>query len=260
MDFDWFLEALGSNLAGFGIPIESQVHQKIDHMAIFWMIVGLSAFQLRSKIDKKAPPDRSKINKKIGQHLDPIFDASGRPTWLPRSSQNSPKSIKNRSKIDLEIRHILYPLRKITVFLRSYGTNTRRSYLDYGRSLQMEMRKKCVRPMNRTLVRWTVLTWLSRWTAGLIRWLAEPYCRHSLMWWACPKWKQIMRSYRRYSNGRPRSPMCWRDMGCQAGCQATERASWVQKQPVADEPTVLETDNAKLATFSAKLQILFHLA
>ena len=63
------------------------------------MILAISAFQLRSKIDKKASPDRSKINQNFGQHLDPIFDASWKPTWLPRPSQNPPKidqkSMKN---------------------------------------------------------------------------------------------------------------------------------------------------------------------
>ena len=69
---------------------------------MFLMILGPSAFQLRSKIDKKASPDRSKINQNFGQHLDPIFDASWRPTWLPRPSQNPPKidqkSMKNGPK------------------------------------------------------------------------------------------------------------------------------------------------------------------
>ena len=66
------------------------------------MFFGPSAVQLRSKIDKKTSPDRSKIKHKFGQHLDPISDASWRPTWLPRPSQNPPKidqkSMKNRPK------------------------------------------------------------------------------------------------------------------------------------------------------------------
>ena len=66
------------------------------------MFFGPSGFQLRSKIDKKVTPDRSKIEQKFGQHLDPISDASWRPTWLPRPSQNPPKidqkSMKNRPK------------------------------------------------------------------------------------------------------------------------------------------------------------------
>ena len=66
------------------------------------MIFGPSALQLRSKIDKKTFPDRSKMKQKFGQHLDPIFDASWKPTWLPRPSQNPPKidqnSMKNRPK------------------------------------------------------------------------------------------------------------------------------------------------------------------
>ena len=41
---------------------------------MFSMILGLSAFQLRSKIDKKTSQDRSKFKPKIGQHLDPFFD------------------------------------------------------------------------------------------------------------------------------------------------------------------------------------------
>ena len=39
------------------------------------------------------------MKQKCGQHLDPIFDASWRPTWFPRPSQNPPKieqkSMKN---------------------------------------------------------------------------------------------------------------------------------------------------------------------
>ena len=37
------------------------------------MFFGPSAFQLRSKIGKKASPGRSKIKQKNGQHLDPIL-------------------------------------------------------------------------------------------------------------------------------------------------------------------------------------------
>ena len=36
--------------------------------------MGVSAFHLRSKINKKAPPGQSKIKHKIDEHLDPIFD------------------------------------------------------------------------------------------------------------------------------------------------------------------------------------------
>ena len=38
------------------------------------MFFGPSALQLRSKIDKKAFPDRLKFKHKFGQHLDPFFD------------------------------------------------------------------------------------------------------------------------------------------------------------------------------------------
>ena len=72
------------------------------------MFFGPSAFQLRNKIDKKASPDRSKIKQKFGQHLDPISDASWRPTWLPRPPKTLSKSIKNRWKMDLEIKHIFW--------------------------------------------------------------------------------------------------------------------------------------------------------
>ena len=37
------------------------------------MFFGPPAFQLRSKIDKKASPDRSKFKQKICQHLDPFL-------------------------------------------------------------------------------------------------------------------------------------------------------------------------------------------
>ena len=73
------------------------------------MFFGPSAFQLRSKIDKKASPGRSKIKQKIGQHLDPIFDGFWsqlgsilgglwRPSWRQvgtKCHQNpTPKPIK----------------------------------------------------------------------------------------------------------------------------------------------------------------------
>ena len=59
---------------------------------MFLMILAISAFQLRSKIDKKASQDRSKFKHKSGQHLDPFFDGfwdqlgsilggSCRPSW-----------------------------------------------------------------------------------------------------------------------------------------------------------------------------------
>ena len=38
------------------------------------MFLGPSAIQLRSQIDKKASPERSKIKQKIDQHLGTIFD------------------------------------------------------------------------------------------------------------------------------------------------------------------------------------------
>ena len=76
------------------------------------MFFGPSAFQLRSKIHKKASPGRSKIKQKIGQHLDRIFDASWsqlgsilegfwRPSWNQVATkwfQNSiPKTVKKSS-------------------------------------------------------------------------------------------------------------------------------------------------------------------
>ena len=59
---------------------------------MFLMILAISAFQLRKKIDKKASQDRSKFKHKFGQHLDPFFDgfwdqlgsilgAFCRPSW-----------------------------------------------------------------------------------------------------------------------------------------------------------------------------------
>ena len=80
----------------------AEIAKKLKKQFVFSRFFGPSAVQLRSKIDKKTSPDRSKMKQKFGQHLDPIFDASWRPTWLPRPSQNPPKidqkSMKNGPK------------------------------------------------------------------------------------------------------------------------------------------------------------------
>ena len=72
------------------------------------MIFGPSAFQLRGKINKKGSPDRSKIKQKIGQHRDPFFDASWKPTWLPRPSQNLHKINQKSMKMGIKINHIFW--------------------------------------------------------------------------------------------------------------------------------------------------------
>ena len=92
--FDWFFIDFGSLLGGFLVDFQCQVEGQVDKKSIIWPLVGKlaeiakilknlecvamflasSTFQLRSKIDKKASPDRSKIKQKIGQPLHPIFN------------------------------------------------------------------------------------------------------------------------------------------------------------------------------------------
>ena len=94
------------------------------------MFFGVSALQLRSKIDKKTSPDRSKMKQKFGQHLDPFFDwfwdqlgsnlgGFWRPSWShvgTKWHQNViPKSIK-----------------KTTVFWKASGTNFNEFFIDFG--------------------------------------------------------------------------------------------------------------------------------
>ena len=74
------------------MDFECQIEAKLTKKSIIWPLVGKlaevakklknnffsmffgpSAFQLRSKIDKKASPDRSKFKQKFGQHLDPFL-------------------------------------------------------------------------------------------------------------------------------------------------------------------------------------------
>ena len=84
------------------------------------MFFAPSALQLRSKIDKKASPGRSKIKQKIGQHLDPIFDGSwsqlgsilGR-FWQPSWSQVGTKCHQNPTP---------KPIKKMITFWEPSGT------------------------------------------------------------------------------------------------------------------------------------------
>ena len=68
------------------------------------MFLGPSAVQLRTKIDKKASPERPKIKQKIGQHLDPILDGFWnqlgsifggfwRPSWAQNRAEIGQKSV-----------------------------------------------------------------------------------------------------------------------------------------------------------------------
>ena len=58
---------------------------------MFLMILGASAFQLRSKIKKKSVQGRSKIKAQIGPQPDPIFDGS----WTP-FFPNFPSKLEGR--------------------------------------------------------------------------------------------------------------------------------------------------------------------
>ena len=97
------------------------------------MILGPTAFQLRSKIDKKASQDRSKFKHKFGQHLDPFFDgfwdqlgsilgAFCRPNW----SHVGTKWHQNR---------ISKPMKKIITFWKASGTNFNQFLVDFGSNL-----------------------------------------------------------------------------------------------------------------------------
>ena len=84
------------------------------------ILFGPSASQLRIEIDKKASPGQSKIKQKIGQHLDPIFDASwtqlgsilGR-FWRPSWSQVGTKCNQNPTP---------QPIKKIITFWDASGS------------------------------------------------------------------------------------------------------------------------------------------
>ena len=110
-----FLLILGASWVDFWWILGAKLRAKLTKKSIIWPLVGKlaevakmqkkknvcfsilfgpSAFQLRSKIDKKASPGRSKIKQKIGQHLDPIFNGFWRPTWLQDPSKTRPKSRK----------------------------------------------------------------------------------------------------------------------------------------------------------------------
>ncbi len=88
---------------------------------MFLMIWGVSAFQLRSKIDKTASQDRSKFKHKFGQHLDPFFDgfwdqlgsilgAFCRPSWSHVGTKWHQNPISK-------------PMKKIITFWKASGTN-----------------------------------------------------------------------------------------------------------------------------------------
>ena len=68
------------------------------------MLFGPSAFQLRTNIDKKVSPGRSKIKQTSGQHLDPILNRFWsqlglisvrfwRPSWAPNRPEINQKTI-----------------------------------------------------------------------------------------------------------------------------------------------------------------------
>ena len=74
------------------------------------MFFGPSALQLRSKVDKKASPDRVKIKEKSCQHLDANFDRFGsqlgsilggfwRPSWTQVGTKWQQTRPHNQSKI-----------------------------------------------------------------------------------------------------------------------------------------------------------------
>ena len=100
---------------------------------MFLMILGVSAFQLRSKIRKKSVPGRSKIKPQIGWHLDPIFGGSwdqhgwilegfGRPSW----SHVGTKCHQSRTQ---------KTIKKIITLWEASGTNFNEFLVDLGSNL-----------------------------------------------------------------------------------------------------------------------------
>ena len=97
------------------------------------MILAISAFQLRSKIDKKASQDRSKFKHKFGQHLDPFFDgfwdqlgsilgAFCRPSWSHVGTKWHQNPISK-------------PIKKMITFWKASGTNFNQFLVDFGSNL-----------------------------------------------------------------------------------------------------------------------------
>ena len=97
------------------------------------MILGVSAFQLRSKIRKTSVPGRSKIKPQIGWHLDPIFGGSwdqhgwilegfGRPSW----SHVGTKCHQSRTQKSMK---------KIITLWEASGTNFIEFLVDLGSNL-----------------------------------------------------------------------------------------------------------------------------
>ena len=141
---------------GFGSQVEGQVDQRIDHVASCWQVgrssknlkkticfsrfFGPSALQLRSKIDKKASPDRVKIKEKCCQHLDANFDRFGSQLgsilggfWRPSWTQVGTKWQQNPTP---------QPIKNMIIFWKASGTifnkflvPTRRARMGLGRHL-----------------------------------------------------------------------------------------------------------------------------
>ena len=94
------------------------------------MILAISAFQLRSKIDKKASQDRSKFKQKIGEHLDPFFDGFwdqlgsilGR-FWWPSWTKVGTKWHQNPTT---------QPIKKMFIFWKASGTLFNEFLVDFG--------------------------------------------------------------------------------------------------------------------------------
>ena len=102
MDFWWIFSAkLRAKLSKKSIiwPLVgklAEIAKKLKKLKVFARFFALPAFQLRSKIDKKASQDRSRFKQKFGQHLDRIFNGFWRPTWV----QDPSKTLQKSRKID----------------------------------------------------------------------------------------------------------------------------------------------------------------
>ena len=100
---------------------------------MFLMILGASAFQLRSKFRKKSVQVHSKIKAQSGRHLDPIFAGSwnqhgsilewfGRPSWSHVGTQCHQNRIQKTIK-------------KFFTFWDASGSNFNAFLVDLGSNL-----------------------------------------------------------------------------------------------------------------------------
>ena len=118
-----FLLILGSSWVDFWWIWGAKLRAKLAKNSIIWPLVGKLAevakmlqnyyfFQyfwlprpvnFEAKFNKKRTQTDQNSSKQFGQHLDPIFNGFGRPTWVQDPSKNPPKSFPKSIKIQSKI-------------------------------------------------------------------------------------------------------------------------------------------------------------